>query len=807
MTALLSREAPAPPLPLPPPPPPPPAQEEERARSPVWGRLVPLVPLLLINVLVLGDLNLPLVRPLAALYLLLGLPAHLIWQRTVRTHAQGRVTDAVRLEIVLYSVVGAIGVLIVVGLVLNGLLPLFGIERPLDGAPVTVVVTDLVLAELLRRKRLHLTAPATSFLRTALTGREQVVVALGLLCTALAAIGATRLNNGADGTVTAVMLSIAALTFAVMIAWRSRLRLSVLLAGVYFLALAMLLMTSLRGWDITGHDVQREYYVFQLTEAYGNWDPERFRDAYNACLSLAILPVVLSALTGLSGVIVFKVLFQVFFALCPVMVFLIARRFGSTLVALVATMYFVAFPTFFTDMPFLCRQEIGFLFLGATLLVATNGRWTRRRRIRWALFFSVGLVLSHYSTTYILLALIGFALLGHGALVLGARVHQRVLPRREQRPPPETPVLGGFALGVIALMTVVWTGPVTHTGGHLEDTGISLTKALFGGSSERAAEVSYTLFAPPPPPPAQRLQDFQASTLATTADERAEGRYYPLAVLDRYPATLAPDDALPLTSLGRALSGLGVDVELVNKVIRQGSAYLLQILVCLGLLAVVRGRAWGWRPSREIWLLALASLAVMGLLVVLPALSNEYGVLRMFQQGLFLLAPFLVVGSMQLFSWLRTVWAHRLATGVALAFFVSLVGLVPQALGGYGAQLHLNNAGEYYRLYVIDPQEAAATAWLTGVVASRGGGEVQLGAPDDRYTFTLRYDNPEISVSDIYPALIRPWAYVLLNRNTLVGHRSTASVNGDVLDYVYPVELLDRTKDVLYRSGDVAVYR
>ncbi len=772
------------------------------ARPWTVGRIASFVPAVLAHVLVLGNLDVPVLRPVAALYLLLGLPVYMIWFRTNWTRSS-------RQEAVVFSLVGGVILLMLVGLVLNWVLPWFGIDRPLEAVPVFLGVTDVGLLALLWWRRIP--ATRTRFrTRRHLTSREQLVAVLGPLATVLAVVGAVRLNNGADGFVTGVALVLVGLAFLLMVLWRFQVRQNVVLVAVYFLGLAMLLMTSLRGWDVTGHDNQREYYVFQLAQMHGEWGIGWFVDAYNACLSITILPAVLSAVTGLSGVVIFKVVFQLLFALCPVMVYLIARRFGSTLVALLATVYFVAFPTFFTDMPFMARQQVGFLCLGATILVVTNARWAVQRRILWTLFFATGLVISHYSTTYVLIALIGIALVARGVLFVG-RVLRRYVLRRPDRPlvHQEPAVMGVFTLVAVIAMALVWTGPITHTGGHLEQTAVSLVATLAGGEpGERSADVGYSLFPPPTPPPAQRLAEHEAIVRDQTAVERAEGHYLPLDVLGRNPVELTQPELLPLTAAGRALESVGVDVETVNSVIRQGAARMLQVLVLLGLVLAMIGRVRGWRPSREVFLLAGSSFVVMMLQVVLPSLSAEYGVLRTFQQALFLLAPFLAAGSVALFSWLGHRWSIRAATALAAVFFLSLVGLIPQTLGGYGAQLHLNNSGTYRELYLIDPQRSAAEQWVLGRAESTGGGEIDVALPLDRYTFTMTYDHPDLTVGDVYPGLVRPWSYVLLNR---VGTRpAVASVppdDGDVLTYRYPLGVLTETKNRIYSSSQSEVYR
>lgn len=765
-------------------------------------RVAAYLPVVLAHVLVLGDLDVPVLRPVAALYLLLGLPAYMIWYRTNWTRAS-------RQEAVVFSLVGGVILLMLAGLLLNWVLPWFGVDRPLEAVPAFVGLADAGLLALLWWRPVP--ATRTRFrTRRHLTSREQVVVVLGPLAVALAVCGAVRLNNGGDGIVTAAGLVVIGAAFLLMILWRFRIRQNVVLVTVYFLSLALLLMTSLRGWDITGHDIQREYYVFQLAQMHGQWGIGWFVDAYNACLSITILPAVLSAVTGLSGVVLFKVVFQVLFALCPVMVYLIARRFGSTLVALLATIYFVAFPTFFTDMPFMIRQEIGFLCLGATILMVTNARWAVQRRITWTLFFALGLVISHYSTTYVLIALIGIALAARGALVLAGLLRRRLrggggypVLRREPA------VLGAFTLVAVAAMAMLWTGPITQTGGHLERTAVNLVSAMFGGQpGDRSADVGYSLFAPPSPPPEEQLAEYQETVREETAAERAAGEYLPEDVLDRHPVELATAEPLSLTGAGDVLERIGIDVETLNTVIRQGAARMLQLLVLFGMVLVLLGRVRGWRPSQEIVLLAGSSFVVMMLQVLLPSLSAEYGVLRTFQQALFLLGPFLAAGSIALFSWLGHRWATRAALALAGVFYLSLVGLIPQVLGGYGAQLHLNNAGTYHELYQIDPQRAAAEQWVLARAEATGGAEVDVAEPLDRYTFTMTYDHPDLTVGDVFPAAVRPWSYVVLTR---VGTRpviaSLPSDGGDVITYRYPVGVLTDTKDRIYSSGRAEVYR
>src|ERR1700680_2775123 len=76
--------------------------------------------------------------------------------------------------------------------------------------------------------------------------------------------------------------------------------------ALFFIGLALLFTTSLRSWYATGHDIEREIYVFQLTNTHHIWSMAFYQDAYNACLSITILPTILTNLLVIQDIYVYK---------------------------------------------------------------------------------------------------------------------------------------------------------------------------------------------------------------------------------------------------------------------------------------------------------------------------------------------------------------------------------------------------------------------------------------------------------------------------------------------------------------------
>jgi uncharacterized membrane protein len=701
------------------------------------------------------------------------------------------------------AVTGALLLLMVTGLAANTVLPRLGVERPL-GRPAVLWFTHgllLVLAALAYRHRrerhaLELRVPRPE---------ELLCAGLAAGAVAMSAAGAVRLNNGRGGGLTHLMLVVLVATVAVLVVRHQQFGTTSRSVVLYLVSLALLLMTSLRGWYTTGHDVQAEFELLRLTKTVGLWDMDLSPDAYNACLSITILPTVIGHWTLLPDPYVFKLVYQALFALTPVMVYRLACRAAPEPVALVAALYFLGFVTFFQDMPMLNRQEIALMFLATGLLLAldtSRPTWERRTAL---VVLSAGMVLSHYSTTYVTLVVLGIAwvLRGGTASVTWARRLPERLRRRKVPTTPDARPASVVTLGVIAIIAstaYLWSSPVTHTAGGLARTMSSAVESIRGlADGQRSSDTGYSLLGGERVSPTQRLDDYRRHALSLR--EGPADAYVPWSPAAQ-PIDAVADQELPLTVPGRWLAQRGVDVVGMNSVVRQSSSWLLQLLALVGLAVVVLSRRRPVAPPREFVLLALASTGVLVLQVLVPVLSVDYGLLRAFQQSLLFLGVFLVAGTAALLPSRLGEWRVRLAGIVSLLLLASSTGVVTQALGGYGPQLHLNNSGRYYDLYYTHTEELAAVSWL------RQHREERVPVQADRFLF---WRNQSLATMDgvdtIFPTDVLRDSYVLLGWTNVRRDESTVNVDGDLVTYRYPMTLLDDHKDLVYANGGARVYR
>jgi uncharacterized membrane protein len=688
---------------------------------------------------------------------------------------------------------------------INFLPQLFGDQRPLTQVPIAAgfLVGDLLLGALTPECE---PPPRLSELRGRLPAGMTPTALLGALSLVLSVAGATRLNNGFGPGVSMAAYALVAVLLVLLLAKRDKYDVATLEAGVLAAAAALLLLTSLRGWLITGHDIQTEYEYFRLNLGGERWEVSLYPSAYDACLSITLLPIALVHLTSISALGVFKIVIPLLFALCPVALFRATLNAAPRLVALLAAIFFISFPTYMTDMPYLGRQEVAFVLLGSALVVATDqGVRLVARRVVFTVLLA-GIVLAHYSTSYVLIIVLLAATAADLLWRLGVRL------RRRGRRALATPAFLSLWIAPLAVVfALAWAGPVTHTGAQLSTTvNAALAEIRGTGNEVGSGAASSSLLGGQQITDAQRLADYDTETIAATAQARAEGVFLPLSTVDKYPTPVIPLANMTLTGIGKRLADLGVPVASANAALRSGIADGLQVLIVIGLLVTaLAGRRRAFRPGRDQILLALGALFMLVLLTAVPEFSVDYGLLRAFEQGILFFGPFMAAGLIWLLSWLRKAMIPAVCA-VAGFLLVDLSGLLPQLTGGYPAQLALNNAGQYYDLYYPTEPEYQAAVWLEQQVAPDGPSSWNGEATAEAETFTYSeiqsiYTGPV--VADISPTVVSPTDFVFLGPETVNDGRASVIYRGAIIAYKYPMDLLTNTKDEVYSGDGVEIFR
>ncbi len=711
------------------------------------------------------------------------------------------------------------------GLLLNILLPLFGVNDPLAFRNLVIgfdiYMLLLFILAWIRTKQLvvRIQLPKRSKI-------EKVLYAVPVFFPILATLGAIVLNNGGSNILTLILLGAIAFYGLLLVFFHDKIPADLFPYALFFIGIACLFATSLRSWYIAGHDITVEYYVFKLTNTHHIWNIAFFQDAFNACLSITILPTILTNLLSVQDIYVYKVIFQILFATSPVLVFFILRNYTTPVLAFLSAFLFMSFPTFFNDMPWINRQEIGFIFFGLVLYMMLKRSESQQpytqldtrsslsltmRRILFVIF-ALGVIVSHYSTNFVLLALLAFVSISKLIISLPfVKKTYALLISRSRIKPKNTfpdkqflslPMVLPLIMLLLFFMTYVWNNLYTHTSSHADSVIAEVVGSLFVHSNVRSGDLSYSIFFPPSKKdPKQEIQDYIKSVEqgagSTSSGKANTNQFYSKSITDNYPSYPLSQEQLPPTPYGKLLSSFGITVFGGQAALRSLSASFMQIFVFIGLLALFFLK--NKQPfDLQYLLLCAGALFLLALITVLPDLSIEYGVLRMFQQLLFVLSLPIVLGFSSILFFVKEQRRILVIGIIVIVFFLNLTGFIAHLTGNYYPQMALDNGGLAYDVFYVDRLDIVAIVWL-----SENDVNNEPVVADARVIGKLLTYGDINAIAENFPAVVPKNAYVYL----LVSGNPIVIIDNNRIYYNSDKSFLDKYKNLIYSDGKINIYK
>ena len=531
----------------------------------------------------------------------------------------------------------------------------------------------------------------------------------------------------------------------------------------------------------------QEYKVFLLTESHQLWSMSNFQDPYNACLSITILPTLLHYFTKISDPYVFKVLFQLMFALVPVTVYSLTKRFSNRLVAFISAFFFMSTLDFFLEMPALDRQEIAFIFFGLLLLVLFTNELSPLRKKILFLIFSFSIVLSHYSTTYILIAIFVFTCI---SLVLYEKIAYKkfhIMPRNYTIEP--APVI------IFVIFSFIWLGIITHTSNNFLFT---INSAVDNVTNYNMQTLNTSIIAQFLHSDAVNNNNLLAQNINDTLKEYRNYNFtfYPYSTYKDYLPTIITATNLPLRVPVIISNMVYFMSNLVIKIIK-----LLLIIGFIFAIVLTRKRFF----STEYAVLSTGFAVALIVFTSVPSISSFYPIGRLDQQTLFLIA---LPCTLSLFSLLRFIPFKIRRLLIALFFitnFLNTTTFTSQLIGGQNPQIYLNNSGIYYNEVYLHSSEIASIHWLdlnkdkqSPVFADTGSAE-KMGPYSDQKYLTV--------YTEVFPSLIDKNAYVYSNyADTLYGI-GIDNPKDTRVEYNFPNKFLNDNMNLIYNNHETKIYK
>ena len=316
-------------------------------------------------------------------------------------------------ERLIYSVGISLVILMIVGLLTNYFLLWIGISKPLSMIYILTVMTILVVI-----------FSALAYMRDdpdkvhSLDLKEHLNLTNLILITIpfLTVLGTYMINVYGNNTLIFLTLSIIAVV-PLLAAFDKMSKKSYPLA-VFVISLSLLLHISLISNFIYGRDAFYEYYVSTITLKNLYWTPKLSYEL-NALMSITILPTIYQKFCNVSLAYVFKVIYPFLFALVPLTLYELFRKYVCSKNSFLACFFMVSIISFYAEMPQLLRQEIGEIFFVLSILLLMDSKLDETRKYFLLVLFLVGITFSHYSMAYYFAFLILFTAIFHQLIKTG----------------------------------------------------------------------------------------------------------------------------------------------------------------------------------------------------------------------------------------------------------------------------------------------------------------------------------------------------------------------------------------------------
>jgi len=738
--------------------------------------------MLLIDILVAFNLELFYIRAVLAFLFITLIPGLLIMLMM-------KIRQVGFWEYLVYVVGLSVAFIMFAGLAVNWILPWLNItDKPLSTWPILICFNILLIAfwiiAYIRNKDLNpfqIKLPKFDALNS-------IMFIIPMFFPILAILGAFILNNHGPNWLTMIMLGGIAVYVFVIVLFRKRLNPNIYPWALYWIGLALLLMFSMRSWIFMGSDIVSEYHFFDLAIKNGIWDIVKYPYGYNVTLSITILPTILNIFINTGQTIIFKLILQLIFPIILIILYLFFKKFSTPLFSFLAGIFFISQMGYMLSMPGHIRQEIAFLFMALIFLILFNKKLKGAYKNLLIILFGVTLIVSHYSTGYVFLALFLSTILSIFLISIIFKKNKLFVKEIKKIT---------FSLVLLFLVfSFLWYSQITPTSNNLvEFTSNSLDNFndLFKEDSQIEGKSFLDQFKIKPSQKDRNLMLQKEIDLIKNKTNFKDT--YSLEHSEKFKNRFMPQKTIP-TKLPIIFSNIFyIFLGIIKK--------LGYVFIFIGLIySLISSKIKNNSNLFLISLIGLIFFSFIVLITLIPFGSISYGVLRLYQQGLILFSVFAIVGTDLIFKKIKKNIRFILISLFLIIYFFSFAGFFNQIVGGNLAFPNLNNFGGIYDAQYISNTETSSIKWLSNEKITQ---KIYAGR---------HYKNPfesfgQLSYPDgnIFPQTLVKNSYVYSGNLEVFNEISFSYIQGELVGFNFPTKFLNNNKNKIYANSGSEVFK
>lgn len=637
---------------------------------------------------------------------------------------------------------------------------------------------------------------------------NKVFYILPIIFPLLSIFGATTLNNGGSNLITMFMLGGIAVYIFLIFLLKKYINMNIYPSSILMMSSALLLMGWFRSWYVSGADINLEYHIFQLIKEKQSWSMSIYNNAYNACLSISILPTILSNFLNINDQYIFKLILPLIFSFLPVSLFLLFKKFTSNYLAFISVIFFISQPTFITWWQIPIRQEVALLYFALSILILFNNKVKVLQKNILFIIFSISMIVSHYSTTYISLALFVFTYLLYFIYRFTIRrsffafIYGKLNIKANEKLSKIQPNLSGIMVILPIIFAFIWYVQITNISVGLvnfsQDTIGNINKIF---NNEIRSEGSsfgsqWNLFNQPP----------DDTVLFKKYQKDITNKYKNISFINTYSqdkyvnnkTNIIIQEQLPIKIDTTITNLLYLLMELIKK--------LVKIFILIGVYSFIFIKSRKKEIDTEYIILSLGSLVGIIATIILPFASIDYDVMREYQQSLVFLSLSAVIGGSIIFKFIKKENFKLLSISLLfIIFYLYQSNFIPQIIGGLYPSFQLNNYGDNYNEFFVHSPEIISSAWL-----NKENYRNEFIYADNRasYKFWLSttIDINKIN-NNVFPSVIDKNAYTYSSYTNTFQNIAFISIKSNIISYNFPHEFLNTNKNIIYNNGGSRIYK
>lgn len=339
-------------------------------------------------------LYIPIVRQLTGIIYLTFIPGILII-RVLKLH------NLDSIETLLYSVGLSITTLMFVGLLMNTFYPRVGISKPISAIPliITISIIVLLLCVLCYIMDKDVFNPSSCFINVKYILSYQALFLYQIPF--LAIFGTYLVNFYGNNIILLLLLFIIAIV--IFGGFDNIIEEKYYPLAIFVIALSLLYHISLISmYLVEWADISFEYWVAKLVLLNSIWDPTIYSNV-NAMLSISMLAPIISIISGLELIWVFKIIYPLLFSLVPLGLYKVFQKQTDAKIAFLSVCFFMSMFMFYTIMLGLARQQIAELYFIIIILLLMDKQMVKMKRSFLLILSLFSLAVSHYALSYMYL--------------------------------------------------------------------------------------------------------------------------------------------------------------------------------------------------------------------------------------------------------------------------------------------------------------------------------------------------------------------------------------------------------------------